>query len=791
VSVIAPAAAIAGHNLMLDHPAPPIGAPGGLPSSNVNTGGPGAEWELIDTFTTGNPHTDIDFFSQGGETYVAAGTLGIGANGGGQTIVKLTDGGAVSPSFVSSAPTASCITDASASTGLQHDVEAAPKGDVLLNTTNPFADRSDTQVLVDATDAPGRCHDQGVFGLPGTAPQGGLEIIDVTDVANPVEIGLTSHIGEAHTVNVDPKRPHIAYAVSSDLVSQQADANDIDGDGDTEEMIRENDDPADSGIFDLDGFEVVDFSSCMNLPAGATLDNKRAACRPEVYRYRYPTAEMALGHTIQEGGFGCHELEVYPNDRLTCASGNALIVLDMSGAFDDMGTPTDFSDDKPRGTPLPCEERPSSSEPPFGTGATVIDCVDGTAGDPDGTGPITATNDLTVPGWKLQGAPSLEGVTYLGSIYHQGGGPGQGSVPPFNTLEDLAFNHESELTESGQHLISTDERGGGIFPPGATCTPAGENIDGNGGVHFYKTSSLSTTHPASAEEAQKAYAKTPGGELAIYRAAIRTKAQATVCTSHVFQQIPGENRIFMGWYSQGTQVFDFVEEANGRIRFAEAGFFIPDNANTWVSHIFKTEKNKDGTTTYYGATGDFNLGEAGRNSIDVYKVTLPPAPLSGITPGGSGGGGGGGSGGGSGGGGGGGGVAGACVQKIAGTKKGETLLGSIAGDLIKGRGGDDELKGRAGEDCIRGGGGRDDVRGGAMNDKLNGGRGADSMKGGGGNDTVRDRSGGEDRLGGGGGADKLRSDGGGDDLVLCGKGKDRATVDEDDRTRGCEKVKTR
>jgi len=787
--LLVPAVAYAGHGLeLLDHPAPPGSTPGGLPSSDFNSGGEGAKWELIDTFTTGNPHTDIDFFTQGGETYLSAGTLAVGPNGGGQTILKLTDGNEVAPSFVSTSPTASCVSDPNNALGLQHDVEAAPKGDVLLNTSNPFADRRDTQILVDATDAPGRCHDQGVFGI-ANAPQGGLELIDVTDVANPVEIGLTSHIGEAHTVNVDPKRPHIAYAVTSDLVSQEPDAGDVDGDGDTDEMIRENDDPTDSGIYDLDGFEVVDFSSCMNFPQGTTVDAKRAACKPRVYRYRYPTAEMALGHTVKEGGFGCHELEVYPDDRLTCGSGNALIVLDMSGAFDDMGTPTDYSDDKPRGTPLPCQERPSSSEPPFGTGATVIDCVDGSGGDPDGAGPLSATDDLTVPGWKLQGSPSLDGVRYLGSIHHQGGGPGQTTVPPFDSTKDLAFDHEAELTGSGQHLIATDERGGGVVPPGATCTPGGDNIRGNGGVHFYKTSALTTNGPQTAEEAQQAYAKTPDGKLAIFRARPRTKAEATVCTAHVFQQIPRENRIFMGWYSQGTQVIDFVEEDNGRIRFAEAGWFIPEQANMWVSHIFKTESNPNGTTTYYGATGDFSVGEAGRNSIDVYKVTLPPAPkVAGRNDGG-----------------------GACAQRIAGGTKGnDKLFGSIAGDRINGRKGKDKIKGRDGDDCLKGGGGKDRVhgngdsdelrggggkdimKGNAGRDELRGGRRADRLNGGGGKDQVVDRSGGRDRLYGSGGNDVVKANKGGRDRIDCGPGgRDKAIVDARDRVRGCERVKRR
>ena len=42
--------------------------------------------------------------------------------------------------------------------------------------------------------------------------------------------------------------------------------------------------------------------------------------------------------------------------------------------------------------------------------------------------------------------------------------------------------------------------------------------------------------------------------------------------------------------------------------------------------MFKVQPNRDGTFTYWGATGDFSLGEAGRNTIDVYKVTLPAPP---------------------------------------------------------------------------------------------------------------------------------------------------------------------
>jgi hypothetical protein len=38
------------------------------------------------------------------------------------------------------------------------------------------------------------------------------------------------------------------------------------------------------------------------------------------------------------------------------------------------------------------------------------------------------------------------------------------------------------------------------------------------------------------------------------------------------------------------------------------------------------KKNADGTFTYWGATGDFSLGAAGRSAVDIWKVTLPAPP---------------------------------------------------------------------------------------------------------------------------------------------------------------------
>ena len=597
-----PASALAGHGLKLDHPYPGFSAPG-PPSTQVNSGGKDAEWELVGTVATGNPHTDLDFFTQDGETYASVGTLGIGPNAGGQTIVQLTDGGEVSPSFVTGHPSAACLSDPSAATGLQHDVEATPKGDgIPLNTKNPYAVQEDAQLLIDTSDAPGRCHDQGIGGLVD-APRGGLELIDISNVEAPVEIALTSHIGEAHTVNVDPKRPHIAYVSSSDQV------------GVDEEGVRENEDPeGDPNGFD--GIEVVDMSSCMNLPQGMSIEERRQACRPEVYRYRWPKTKVGLGHTLRDQVWGCHELEVYPSDLVTCAAGSGLIALDMSNAFKDMGTPTDFSDDVPRGEKLPCSRRASSSVGPFATGAKVIDCVDG-----KGNG----TTDLTIPEWLENGAPSLEGVKWYGTVRHQGRGSGGTGTPTYDSTQDIDFNHEAELTPSGRFLLATDERGGGIVPPDAACSPGVDNVIGNGGVHAYRFPKV-TKKLTKPNRAFRAYAKQPKGGKAIFRIPIRTGPQASLCTAHVFQIIPGQNRIFMGWYSQGTLVLDFKERRNGRFKWKEAAYLIPENANTWVSHVFDYEKNSDGTYTYRGATGDFNLGAAGRSAIDVYEVTLPKPP---------------------------------------------------------------------------------------------------------------------------------------------------------------------
>ena len=296
---------------IFDHTVP-SGAPSAPLSSAFNSGGQDAQWELVGSVPTGNPHTDLDFFTRGGETYAAVGTLAAGGNRGGQSIVRLTDKGKVSPSYVSGHPSATCVSNPAAALGLQHDVEASPKGGTLLGYPNPYTAPGDAQVIVDATDAEGRCHDQGGLGVPRRAPRRPGDRRRHRPRAAK-EIGLTSHIGEAHTVNIDPKRPHIAYAVTSDSVSL--------GRRRRPDLPPERGPPRRRPLRPrrLRGRRHV---LVHELPAPARRSTRSAiAAGREVFRYRYENVQWALGHSIKDAIYGCHELEIHPDDRLTVRLG--------------------------------------------------------------------------------------------------------------------------------------------------------------------------------------------------------------------------------------------------------------------------------------------------------------------------------------------------------------------------------------------------------------------------------------------------------------------------------------
>jgi Ca2+-binding RTX toxin-like protein len=107
-----------------------------------------------------------------------------------------------------------------------------------------------------------------------------------------------------------------------------------------------------------------------------------------------------------------------------------------------------------------------------------------------------------------------------------------------------------------------------------------------------------------------------------------------------------------------------------------------------------------------------------------------------------------------------------------------TFTGSGASLSIAGKGGADSIAGDGGSGFTRGFRGDFEAAAGAGADLLVGTTGGDALKAGGGADTLR----------GLGGGDSIYARDSTVDRIACGPGSDLATVDREDRARGCERV---
>ena len=114
-----------------------------------------------------------------------------------------------------------------------------------------------------------------------------------------------------------------------------------------------------------------------------------------------------------------------------------------------------------------------------------------------------------------------------------------------------------------------------------------------------------------------------------------------------------------------------------------------------------------------------------------------------------------------------------CANVATGTRGNDLLRGTSAGDLLSGGGGHDSIAGLLGNDCLNGQGGNDRLSGGGGNDRLNGGTGKDAGSGGAGSDRLTGGSG-NDRLNGAAGNDSITG-GTGDDRLSGGAGRDSIT----------------
>jgi hypothetical protein len=489
--------------------------------------------------------TDLELFFPSGttDTYGAFGTLGQDDAGSiGQRILRLTRSGAVAPAWVADHGSAHCTTTNPAGTlGLQHDSQIAVLQGIRL--------------LTDTTDATGRCHDPG---------GGGIEIIDVSNVQNstflPREVHLVRLAGFSHTHTVDRRRPWIIYNSSSDF----ANANWID---------------------------VIDIRSCFG-SSTSTLAQRRAACRPLVYRIalqpQWTQQRDQFTGQLEPGSATCHDITFADYD-LYCAAVNATLMLRVTNLVD----PTTG---RVRGTPFPCPVVNGTR-----TAAKVTDC--------SGMG---ATRTERATGW-----------TFLGTFNHPGRdcGPRGTDVRNCNSNnhvrsdEGVAISHEADPSPDRKFMFVTDERGGGVVPPGSSCQPGIDNPFGNGGAHAFNITN----------RASPRYALTPAGRKAVYISNAVVPA-ASFCDIHVIELIPNEQRFIAAYYSQGIKIVDYFVNSQGRLQFHERSSFTLPNANTWAAEDFKTVTNSNGTKTYFIVANDIHRG------IDVMSWTGKPNPIGAVAP---------------------------------------------------------------------------------------------------------------------------------------------------------------
>ena len=328
--------------------------------------------------------------------------------------------------------------------------------------------------------------------------------------------------------------------------------------------------------------DVLDVRSCMNTKL--SLKAKRAKCRPKVYRIvmepEWTQRIDANGDRVENTDASCHDITAKPG-RIYCANLNSTVVLDVKGLTDANGNV--------KGTPLKCELADGTN-----TTAKVTDCD-----DPEAIGQGEAT------GWK-----------YVGHVNHAGRNLNNLNTE-YTVRENISVSHEAEPTPDKKFMFVTDERGGGIVPGGASCDDFQTNPYSNGGVHVFDIS----------QGGEYQHAKTPDGENAIFIGEVVVPGP-TFCTAHVMEQIKGEQRFTIAWYTQGTKIVDWFTDAQGRWTFREIASVIPENpsANTWTSQVFKKVKHKDGTVTYYFMSSDITRG------IDIFSWTGPMNPMGSPPP---------------------------------------------------------------------------------------------------------------------------------------------------------------
>lgn len=426
-----------------------------------------------------------------------------------------------------------------------------PSGTTGLQHDIVVTPKRAAELAIDATDATSRCHDPS---------GGGLELIDITELHarsfEPREVHLTRHSGTSHTVSLDATRPWIVYNSTSDFAGKP-------------------------------WIDVLDIRSCLG-NREKSLTRKRAECRPEVYRIPFaPTWSLQhdeQGDLIAGTDAACHDITTRPG-KIYCAGLNATLIFDVRNLTTKSG--------RIRGTPLPCTIVDGTN-----TQAKVTDC--------------SAANPT-----PEQRMPRAWGWRFLGTVHHPGRDNGlvdNGSGTPNRTTGNLnlvvpsrqgvSVSHEVDPTPDGDWMFVTDERGGGVVPPGASCQPGLDNPYGNGGIHVYDIRDPSNIK----------YARLKNRRKAVWISDAVVPA-ATFCTVHVIEQVKDENRIIAAYYSQGIKIVDYFIDKDDRWTFFEVSSLTLPGANTWAVEPFKIRNNANGTRTYFFMASDIQRG------VDIYSWT--------------------------------------------------------------------------------------------------------------------------------------------------------------------------
>lgn len=237
------------------------------------------------------------------------------------------------------------------------------------------------------------------------------------------------------------------------------------------------------------------------------------------------------------------------------------------------------------------------------------------------TGTQTAAKVTDCSAHDVPGGPQAQGWKFLGSVNHPGRSCLGDTTKSCNNNDQVrsddgvAVSHESDPTPNDQTMFVTDERGGGVVPPGSSCNPGIDNPFGNGGLHAFDISNPGNIH----------YERKPDGAKAVWIGEARVPAE-TFCDIHVIEHIPDEQRVIVAYYTQGTKILDYFIDSSGRFTFRETASLVLPNANTWAVEPFKIRNNNNGTRTYFFLADDIQRG------VDVFTWTARKNPLGAAPP---------------------------------------------------------------------------------------------------------------------------------------------------------------